>query len=372
MDTWWFQGVPPLPVVTKTAFKFFNLPFDIQLHVMTFLDICSLTTFLQASAHAKAIYIHNPNTILKGLLQQWPRQLSQLIQANLFIIQKQTAPAPSPSEIYSRYVDAEKTPRIVIDTIHPLHTLRHFLRLVHEIGRCSRELVNCSLGIICYIENQALDVSIVSSQLSETEWHRIYRAYLRLKLFGLLFFTMNRQIPDKASLKSLQCATRAFFTRLCSWEIEELNSAWSVLGKATMNRNVDRGVYSSIFHSHMRVLTTEKDYCQSETCPLGSSIFCNNVHACIRNIMQPFLPHRRGRFMLNETYGREVSVPASDVSRRWEDSVEANVASWGLSYDLLLRVPHDHPRLNHFYFEYKYIGLPMWDKSTAEKCGLFP
>jgi len=315
MDTWWFQGVPSLPEYTKAIFNFFDLPLDIQLCVIAFLDIYSLNTFLQASTQAKAVYIRNPNVILKGLLRQWPRQLSQLIQANLSIIQKQADPASSLSEIYERYVDAETTARIVVDITCPLYTLQLLLRLVRETGRRSRELISRSLGLICGVEGQSFHVSMIASQLSDTECHRIYRAFLRLKLFSLLFFTMKREFPDNASYES-SSVTRAFFSRLCSWEIEELNSAWSILSKITMTSNPDRRAFSSAFHNHVEALTPGKDYFQSENCPLGSSLFCNNAHCCIGNVMRPFLPHG------------------------WSHFIE-----W---------------------------GLPMWDQATLQKCRFFP
>ncbi|XTI86888.1 hypothetical protein V2W45_1329652 [Cenococcum geophilum] len=315
MDTWWFQGVPSLPEYTKAIFNFFDLPLDIQLCVIAFLDIYSLNTFLQASTQAKAVYIRNPNVILKGLLRQWPRQLSQLIQANLSIIQKQADPTSSLSEIYERYVDAETTARIVVDITCPLYTLQLLLRLVRETGRRSRELISRSLGLICGVEGQSFHVSMIASQLSDTECHRIYRAFLRLKLFSLLFFTMKREFPDNASYES-SSVTRAFFSRLCSWEIEELNSAWSILSKITMTSNPDRRAFSSAFHNHVEALTPGKDYFQSENCPLGSSLFCNNAHCCIGNVMRPFLPHG------------------------WSHFIE-----W---------------------------GLPMWDQATLQKCRFLP
>jgi hypothetical protein len=315
MDTWWFQGVPSLPEYTKAIFNFFDLPLDIQLCVIAFLDIYSLNTFLQASTQAKAVYIRNPNVILKGLLQQWPRQLSQLIQANLSIIQKQADPTSSLSEIYERYVDAETTARIVVDITSPLYTLQLLLQLVRETGRRSRELISRSLGLICGVEGQSFHVSVIASQLSDTECHRIYRAFLRLKIFSLLFFAMKREFPDKASYES-SSVVRAFFSRLCSWEIEELNSAWSILSKITMTSNPDRRAFSSAFHNHIEALIPEKDYFQSGNCPLGSSLFCNNAHCCIGNVMRPFLPHG------------------------WSQFIE-----W---------------------------GLPMWDQATLQKCRFLP
>lgn len=321
MDTWWFQGVPSLPEYTKAIFNFFDLPLDIQFCVITFLDIYSLNTFLQASTQAKAVYIRNPNVILKGLLRQWPRQLSQLIQANLSIIQKQTDPTSNPSEIYDRIVDAETTTRIVVDITYPLYTLQLLLQLAREIGQHSRGLVSYSLGLICAIQGQNFDVPMIVSQLSNTECHRIYRAFLRLKLFSLLFFTKKREFPDNASYESSSSIARAFFARLCSWEIEEVNSAWSILSKITMTSNTDRRAFSSAFHNHMEALTPEKDYCQSENCqsencPLGSSLFCNNAHCCIGNVMRSFLPHGRSHFI-----------------------------EW---------------------------GLPMWDQATLQKCRFLP
>ena len=312
MDTWWFQGVSSLPEYTKAIFNFFDLPLDVQFCVIAFLDIYSLNTFLQASTQAKAVYIRNPNVIIKGLLRQWPRQLSQLIQANLSIIQKQTDPTSNPSEIYDHFVDAETTTRIVVDITCPLYTLQLLLQLVREIGQHSRELVSHSLGLICAIKGQSFDIPMIASQLSDTECHRIYRAFLRLKLFSLLFFTMKREFPDNASYESSSVA-RAFFTRLCSWEIEELNSAWSILSKITMTSNPDRRAFSTVFHSHIEALTPEKDYCQSENCPLGSSPFCHNAHCCIGNVMRSFLPHG------------------------WSHFIE--------------------------------LGLPMWDQATLQKCG---
>jgi hypothetical protein len=314
MDTWWFQGVPSLPEYTKAIFNFFDLPLDIQLCVIAFLDIYSLNTFLQASTQAKAVYIRNPNVILKGLLRQWPRQLSQLIQANLSIIQKQADPTSNLSEIYERYVDAETTARIV-DIACPLYTLQLLLQLVRETGQHSRELVSHSLGLICETKGQSFHVSMIASQLSDTECHRIYRAFLRLKLFSLLFFAMKREFPDNASYES-SSVVRAFFSRLCSWEIEELNSAWSILSKITMTSNPDRRAFSSAFHNHREALTPEKDYFQLENCLLGSSLFCNNAHCCIGNVMRPFLPHG------------------------WSHFIE-----W---------------------------GLPMWDQATLQKCRFLP
>ena len=312
MDIWWFQGVPSLPEYTKAIFNFFDLPLDIQFCVIAFLDIYSLNAFLHASTQAKAVYIRNPNVILKGLLRQWPRHLSQLIQANLSIIQKQTDPTSNPSEIYDRFVDAETTTRIVVDITCPLYTLQLLLQLVCEIGQHSREFVSHSLGLICAIKGQSFDVPMIASQLSDTECHRIYRAFLRLKLFSLLFFTMKREFPDNASYESSSVA-RAFFTRLCSWEIEELNSAWSILSKIIMTSNPNRRALSSAFDNHIEALTPKKDYCQSENCPLGSSPFCHNTHCCIGNVMRSFLPHG------------------------WSHFIE--------------------------------LGLPMWDQATLQKCG---
>jgi hypothetical protein len=197
MDTWWFQGVPSLPEYTKAIFNFFDLPLDIQFCVIAFLDIYSLNTFLQASTQPKAVYIRNPNVILKGLLRQWPRQLSQLIQANLSIIQRQTDPTSNPSGIYDRYVGTETTARIVVDITCPLHTLQLLLQLIREIGQHSRELVSHSLGLICAVKGQSFDVPVIASQLSDTECHRIYRAFLHLKLFS-----MKREFPDNAPYES--------------------------------------------------------------------------------------------------------------------------------------------------------------------------
>ena len=315
MDTWWFQGVPSLPEYTKAIFNFFDLPLDIQLCIIAFLDIYSLNTFLQASTQAKAVYVRNPNVILKGLLRQWPHQLSQLIQANLSITQKQADPTSNLLEIYERYVNAETTAQIVVDIACPLYTLQLLLQLVRETGQHSRGLVSHSLGLICEIKGRSFHVSMIASQLSDTECHRIYRAFLRLKIFSLLFFAMKREFPDKASYES-SSVVRAFFSHLCSWEIEELNSAWSILSKITMTGNPDRRAFSSAFHNHMEASIPEKDYFQSGNCPLGSSLFCNNAHCCIGNVMRPFLPHG------------------------WSHSIE-----W---------------------------GLPMWDQATLQKCRFLP
>ena len=315
MDTWWFQGVPSLPEYTKAIFNFFDLPLDIQLCIIAFLDIYSLNTFLQASTQAKAVYIRNPNVILKGLLRQWPHQLSQLIQANLSITQKQADPTSNLLEIYERYVNAETTAQIVVDIACPLYTLQLLLQLVRETGQHSRGLVSHSLGLICEIKGRSFHVSMIASQLSDTECHRIYRAFLRLKIFSLLFFAMKREFPDKASYES-SSVVRAFFSHLCSWEIEELNSAWSILSKITMTGNPDRRAFSSAFHNHVEALTPEKDYFQLENCPLGSSLFCSNAHCCIGNVMRQFLPHG------------------------WSHFIE-----W---------------------------GLPMWDQATLQKCRFLP
>ena len=297
MDTWWSQGVPSLPECTKAIFNFFDLPLDIQFCVISFLDIYSLNTFLQASTQAKAVYIRNPNMILKGLLRQWPRQLRQLIQANLSIIQKQADPTSNASEIYSRYINAETTARIVVDTTSPLYTLQLLLQLVRETGQHSRELVSYSLGLIYETKGQSFDVPMIASQMSDMECYRIYRAFLRLRLFSLLFFTMKREFPDNASYESSSSVARAFFARLCPWEIEELYSAWSILSKITMTSNPDRRAFSFAFHNHMEALTPEKDYCQSKNCLLGSSLFCKNAHCCIGNVMRTFMPHGRSHFI---------------------------------------------------------------------------
>jgi hypothetical protein len=211
------------------SFAFLDLPPDLQLHVLSFLNLQTLKSAVSCSSHISFLYTKYPETFLQAATHHHGQQIRNLMLTTLSITQsinpmktQLRLDLDDVEKYFTRHLDAEVTARICKTNECPLQLLDMLYALDSEVRSLVHDYALDAYTRACHFDNPGAVVPPLV--LSPTENLRITRAFWRLKLYGVLFYNY----ADHFSI-DLSHAYSTFLNRLCDWEINEMVTAYQYM-----------------------------------------------------------------------------------------------------------------------------------------------
>lgn len=207
-----------------------SLPLDIQLQVLSCMDIHTLHAAINAIPYAKALYLTYPSAILKGATAAMGVQIRNLMLTTYSIMQSVESnidmytdkAIKDMSTFLASHLDTEESRSICFLDRSALRALVALCQLDDEIASRVEAYAIDAYNRACHRDNPG----VIPSPLvvSSTEHHRLTRAFYQLKLFGVLFYNC----ADRFRV-DLEASYSAFFDRLSTFEVDELTTAYQYL-----------------------------------------------------------------------------------------------------------------------------------------------
>ena len=212
----------------RTAFPFLftSFPADVQLLILSNMNLHILQATTEAALCAKELYLKYPSSVLRGATATKGIQIQNLLLTTHSLVSTIKAaevyPQPDLEEMQNylaENLDTEKPRNVELveyDALGVLHTLCEIDR---EVSEYVEDYADDIYERTCGRDNPgALPPPLV---LSQTEKHRLTRAFYHLKLFGVLFY----DYADRFRV-DLESSHVVFFDRLSAFEIDELVTAY--------------------------------------------------------------------------------------------------------------------------------------------------
>ncbi|KAF2826128.1 hypothetical protein CC86DRAFT_406425 [Ophiobolus disseminans] len=210
----------------RASFHFMNLPADVQCLILSNVDLHTLKSLIKAIPSARQLYFKYSSSILQGSTALMGLQIRNLLLTVYSLVSTiksvDTYPTPDLDDMgtfLKQNLDTEKPRRIDLIKSHPLGALQMMCEIDREVVGLARDYANDIYGNACRRDNPG--AVLPPLQLSGTEFHRLKRAFYRLKLFGVLFYNY----ADRFHV-DLKASYATFFTRLSLFEIDELVTAY--------------------------------------------------------------------------------------------------------------------------------------------------
>lgn len=210
----------------RASFPFPDLPADVQLQVISNMDLHTLRSVTQAVLGAKELFLKYPTSILQGTTARMGHQIRNLLlTTNRIVSIIKSAVLYNDPDLF----DMEK---FLVESLD-IEAPTSFTLVEHDPLGVLHELCEIDAEVSSLVHDYAEDVQVKawrfdnastsppSLQLSSAERHRVMRAFYRLKLFGVLYY--NYADCFKVNLET---PNAVYFARLCPFEIDELAAAY--------------------------------------------------------------------------------------------------------------------------------------------------
>lgn len=344
----------------RPSFPLLDLPPDLQIHVLGYLELQDLRSIVRASAQMRDIYLGFPETLLGGATSYMGAQIQRLMLTTLSIIRSirshdsRLGPSIDTMHIFlADNLDTDQQWRIlqpgdnalaVLDALCVLDAETTSLVQAYAIDDYGRAYCSCNPGTIP-----------PPIWLSSTERHRIMRAFWRLKLYGVLFYNY----ADYFDLDLSSCYT-FFLDRLCDFEMDEMITAYQFMVR------------------YRRNFVSEWPH---RDCPFAGELIYRN--------RDPFeCPHCQGRYLYNTQRNQALwhivehrylgsvglwadpRVCGHEPQKVWHEFLESNAPNTGWQ---LFRKYRDEYGLNGetYRTQFRNLGFCFWEKERLEALGFF-
>ncbi|OAL01717.1 hypothetical protein IQ06DRAFT_375984 [Phaeosphaeriaceae sp. SRC1lsM3a] len=215
----------------RACFPFLRLPADVQLIVLGDLDLLTLRNMGEAVPGVKELILMRPSIIWHSATTLLGPQLRNLLMTSFGLAYSikatQVPPQPGISDMKHFLVNNLDTITPVASTSNllqnnALRALEMLCEIHGEVITLVRDYAQEKYECACECDDPG--TVIPPLVLSPIEWHRLTRAFYRLKLFGLLFY----HYPVAFGL-NLEPTTGDFFATLSTFEMDEMIIAYHFL-----------------------------------------------------------------------------------------------------------------------------------------------
>ena len=333
------------------SFAFLDLPPDLQLHVLSFLNLQTLKSAVSCSSHISFLYTKYPETFLQAAMYHHGQQIRNLMLTTLSItrgidsINTHLRPDLDDLEKYfANHLDADVTTRIFKTNEYPLQVLDMLYTLDLEVRSLVHDYALDGYRRACHFDNPGAVVPPLI--LSPAENLRITRAFWRLKLYGVLFYNY----ADHFSL-DLSHVYSTFLNRLCVWEIDEMVTVYQYMVRYrhyfnSASPHIDCPFASQPMHRNRDPF--EYPECQ------GRHLFnVNRNQAFWRVIEDKYLYN--GSLWASPRKCRNRPMPV----KVWRGSPDANMRNAG--YQLISTLGPGFPSSRELFVQLRNRGVCFWD-----------
>ncbi|KAF2006142.1 hypothetical protein P154DRAFT_559292 [Amniculicola lignicola CBS 123094] len=203
-----------------------NLPLELQLHVMSLLNLVTLQNIVLSTNYARDIFLMYPETLLQHCSSRYGAQLRNMMttasKVILSVRNRTQLTELSGEDIEDKmetflvtYLDSAQPQKILHSSICAFQVLDILSTLEQEMTALLWDYATDDYTRAVHLDNPGIIAPPL--RLSRTETHRILRTCLRLKLFGLLFYNY----VDLFRL-DIESSREVFLSRLCVFEIDEM------------------------------------------------------------------------------------------------------------------------------------------------------
>ena len=339
----------------RPSFPFFNLPPDLQLHILSYSDIQTLQNAISATPYIRDLYELYPETFLHTATRHHGQQIQNLMLTTLSIARSihsinmyQRPALENMHKYFADSLDTDQPRRILQPCDDAIPVLDMLCDMDAEVDALVYSYAHDTHARACRSDNPGAVVPPL--HLSETEYHRISRAFWRLKLYGVLFYNY----ADRIGLLSAR-NYQSFLSRLATFEMDEMVTAYQFMVRyrlyftsafphigcpfegQNMSRNRDpfecpdcQGRWSKYGSAHIQAF-----WCTVEHAYLGEGMLWTDPRSCRK-----------------------------DPIRSWDDRPEADVPNAGyVKFSALRELWLEK---DEFVCKYRNLGWCFWEKERLE------
>jgi hypothetical protein len=208
------------------SFPLTDLPPDVQLLILSNLDLHTIQNLMNAIPATKELYLSYPSSILRGVLVSMDLQTRNLLLTtyNLVCIIQSAEEHPKPDlsnmdDFLAENLDTEEPQNIDFFGQDAAGALDTLCEIDAEVTDFVTQYAQDVYYTACKTHEAEAIVPPVS--LSSTETHRIMRAFYRLKLFGVLFYDYTHRFD-----LDLKSSAYEYLDRFSAFELDELIAAY--------------------------------------------------------------------------------------------------------------------------------------------------
>lgn len=360
-----------------TTFPFVDLPPELQLCVLGFLDPSTLQNALVASSLCESLYELHAESLLRSVTSHMGRQIQNLMLTTFSIrrsIQRGCIPPgiefPGVKEFLEDHLDTEKPRRILCEADDFFEALSDLASQESEISALVEDYARDTYKRACSRDNPgAIHVPLV---LSFTERHRITRAFWRLKIYGHLFYDCADRF-----LIDFDDSYAAFLDRLSAFEIDEMVTAYQYMVRYRLH-------FTSAFpHTScplaMSAPCRNRDPFECSGCQgrhllrldvTGSHVYqMGHLHRKRRNV-QAFWQIVEDKYLSRVALWADTSVCRSAPVKTWDDVPEPNEPNEGWKH-CEEQISKKYLTDGEFRSDYRNLGFCFWDISRLEGWDFF-
>jgi hypothetical protein len=363
----------------RPSFPFLDLPAEVQVLVMSNVDIHTLQNLVRATPSARDMYLRYPTSILQGAVATMGLQFRNLLlttyslmcainHANIYT----KADITSMEAFLEKSLDTEEQRRIDL--------------LEFDASRALDTLCDIDKEVTTFVQAYAEDiyerayhrydpgVVLPPLVLCSVETYRITRAFYRLKLFQVLFYNY----ADRFSIDFSQSeAYQAFFDRMSDFEMDEMVTAYQF---ALRDRRYFKSAYphkGCTYTGHKPWRNDDPLHC--ETCRGAFSTDMRSLDSTPASAPSARAVNRRRRpqpfwSTLQDAYLSSLGLWAEPTSCRstpmkeWTTEPEANGPNAGWLYwkpvrDTIMSAATRDVYVRHF----RIFGFCFWDYSRLRE-----
>jgi hypothetical protein len=354
----------------RPTFPLMDLPADLQLLILSKMDLHTLQNIIQAVPHVRETYLRYPSSILRGAVAEIVPQVRNLLlttyRLTCIIRSGDVSQKPDLSNMggfLADNLDTEKPRKIDFlehDALDALHT---FCEIDAEVMNLVQDYAKDIYERACHRDNPgAIPPPLV---LSPNERYRMMRAFYRLKFFGVLFYNY----VDRFNVH-LEPFYAEFFNRLSTFEIDELVTAYQfVLRERRWFKSVCIPHDCSWDHSRFWISI---DPFNCERCR-GQAMGYVEVQPgrTRRRAIQPFwYTVMQERFVDRDGLWAERLASRPKPIKNWDDISEANEPNKGwLSWCEVRDNPIWLVDKNAYVKNFRILGYCFWDRTRLKGWG---
>ncbi|KAF2179003.1 hypothetical protein K469DRAFT_320801 [Zopfia rhizophila CBS 207.26] len=352
----------------ELRFPVLALPPELQLHVLSYLDLRTLQDAMRCSPRLTDLYNLYPEHLLQGATRHMGRQIQNLMLTTYSMVRSirtnDIGRGPSEGDM-SKYLvdtlDTEELRWVVPKGDDALEMLGTLCELESEIDSLVFAYALDDYNRACRDDNPG--AIIPPLVLSLCEKHRMSRAFWRLKLYGVLFYNY----ADYFYLNTTFSVIRAYMTflnRLCRFEIDEMVTCYQFMVR-------HRRYFVSAFPHKKCVFAGEEMYRNRDPfeCPECQGRYYPDYSDQCRRGGQVFW-HQVDRRYLGDTLWAQGQLCRSAPVKVWDDFPETNEPNDGWkNYEVYRMENGMDPQT--FIHDFRNLGFCFWDQDRLEKWDFF-
>jgi hypothetical protein len=339
------------------SFPFLDLPPDLQLHVLSFLNLQTLKNAVSCSSHISFLYTKYPETFLQAAMHHHGQQIRNLILTTLSITRSidsiNTHLRPDVDDLgkyFAHHLDTDVTAHILKTNEYPIQVLDMLYALDLEVRSLVHDYALDAYRRACHFDNPGAVVPPLI--LSPSENLRITRAFWRLKLYGVLFYNY----ADHFGL-DLSHAYSTFFNRLCEWEIDEMVTVYQYMVRNRYYFNSASPHIDCPFAN--QPMHRNRDPFECPNCQ-GRHLFNVNRNQAFSRVIEDNYLHGNGSLWASPF---KCSFRYKPV-KVWDESPDENMRSGG--YCLVYALSPGSPSSKELFVQLRNRGVYFWDQERLK------